>query len=319
MSFYAIPEYIRNKVEQGKQFANFGLLFQKFYPYDGAPDYEKIPHTGSVKRLVQKYRAEFNLIAHKQKQQKDFLENRVHLASKDSILALSAKLTSRLVTGIGEVSPSEVGMVFDRNSGLPYIPAASIKGAVRMAYTINFARKNPDKVSGGTIDENDVDGLKELFGSLDTANASRGGFVFMDSYSVDIPQVVADVMTPHFSNYYGGKNPYPVETESPVPIQFLAVEKGLEFAFRGFFINDDAKKYAPQLMEAFNTALTELGLGAKTATGYGRFTAPSDVSEDIWLKVEQDKLRADERRRKEAEAKAEAKRIAEKKRRRSRK
>jgi CRISPR-associated protein Cmr6 len=49
------------------------------------------------------------------------------------------------------------------------------------------------------------------------------------------------------------------------------LEKGTVFKFRGVFLNKHALKYQKELKAAFATALTELGMGAKTAVGYGRF------------------------------------------------
>ena len=48
------------------------------------------------------------------------------------------------------------------------------------------------------------------------------------------------------------------------------------FKFRGFFLSKEAESSWEQLNEAFFTALTELGIGAKIAVGYGRFEVLGD-------------------------------------------
>ncbi|MBF0259997.1 MAG: type III-B CRISPR module RAMP protein Cmr6, partial [Desulfamplus sp.] len=211
-----------------------------------------------------------------------------------------------LLTGIGETSPTEVGMVFDRNMGIPYLPASSIKGAVRYAYCVNFAKDNPDKVDGGgNLKEDDVDdGLKLLFGGTDANDASRGGFAFIDAYSETVPELKVDIMNPHHGSYYQNKTTDgPVETESPIPIKFLVVEKGLTYKFRGFFINKKAEQYKSQLVEAFHTAMTLLGLGAKTAVGYGRFNNIEDTTDLIKQKAETRKREEEQKLKKKLEQK----------------
>lgn len=275
MTFYSVPAYL--KPEQGK-IANFGLLFQRYYPYDDLPNDKDIPHKESAQKLCKMYQPHgaTKIIAQRNDTQYACLESMAKNNNGNSILELSAALTSRFITGIGEPTPGEVGMAFDRNSGAPYIPAASVKGAVRNAYAVNYARKNPSEVGvSGTIEEEQVPGLTELFGALDTKEASRGGYVFMDTYSSEAPPVVEDIMNPHFSKYYQGEGP-PSEIENPNPIKFLAVEKNCTFYFRGFFVDPECIPYRADLIEAYTVALTEFGLGAKTSSGYGRFTIPID-------------------------------------------
>lgn len=86
-----------------------------------------------------------------------------------------------------------------------------------------------------------------------------------------------DVMTPHYRQYYesDGKKP-PVDDDSPNPINFITVSAGTTFAFAvglspraiHFKATEGLEKWAAdQLKEALN----HLGIGAKTATGYGVF------------------------------------------------
>jgi CRISPR-associated protein Cmr6 len=85
-----------------------------------------------------------------------------------------------------------------------------------------------------------------------------------------------DVMTPHFVKYYNSANAGkqiepPSDNDSPNPINFLTVAAGTEFAFavgvrRGF-----DKSLAEQAAKWLKTALYEMGIGAKTAAGYGVF------------------------------------------------
>lgn len=281
MTYIPLPDYLK---KFNNDIKNFGLIFQKFFPYDN--NSWKTDH--SIDEILKKYSSHASLIKKKNKQQDDFLTG-YHLLSSE-ILQIRASLASRLVTGIGQVSPAEVGMVFDRNMGIPYIPASSVKGAVRYAYCINYMRESDENDpyiesdNGKTEFLTTEPGFTALFGTPDDKNPSKGGFCFMDAYPATSPVIKSDIMNPHFGQYYQGNSP-PLETESPVPIKFLAVEKGLEFNFRGYFIKKGgAEPYKEKLINAFKTALEETGLGAKTAVGYGRFEKIEDLTSIILTK-----------------------------------
>lgn len=312
-----LPGYLadyRNKL------SNFGLYFQKFCRYHIDQDKLETKHSWSNgQRGFKRQDYEWSLVHNQMtnaammasaaghltgihEKQKRYLQEMHEQGA--GVVELSATATTRFLTGIGQTSPTEVGMVFDRNTGLPYLPAASVKGAVRYAWCVNFAMAHPEAVDlkKQTIDENTVPGFLELFGATDADRGGRGGFAFMDVYPENVPDLVMDIMNPHHGKYYRGESPEgPVETESPIPIKFLAVEKGFVFNFRGFFLTPEAEDYRSQLMEAFDFAMTELGLGAKTAVGYGRFTDVSDKTETIIKAIEDRK--AKEFQKKEIERK----------------
>lgn len=279
MIYRPLPKYLQS---QADHISNFGLYFQKYFPYILDKDKGELKtedsgkNTSSIKYVINAYAPDYKLINLKNQIQDNFIKTQK--AKGVEVVNLQAKLISRLVPGIGETSPLEVGMSFDRNSGIPYIPSSTIKGAVSYAYCINYVQDKQDPANDPYIKVNDdklefqteEPGFTLLFGSRESNSANRGGFCFLDAYAQTCPELVIDIMNPHFGSYYSGTNP-PVETESPIPIKFLAVEKGIVFNFRGFFLNKKAVKYKDLLSKAFRTALTSLGLGAKTATGYGLF------------------------------------------------
>jgi len=294
---FPLPGYLeayRDKV------TNFGLYFQRFCKYHINGDQLETQETwNNGEKGPKRQDYEWSLVNNQRtsasmmksaagqlssihKKQNMCLQEMYELGT--GIVDFSAIAATRFLTGIGQTSPTEVGMVFDRNTGLPYLPAASVKGGVRYAYCIIFALKHPEKVhpENQTLEESDVPGLEEIFGSTDANNSARGGLAFMDVYPEEVPDLVVDIMNPHHGKYYRGESPEgPVETESPVPIKFLAVEKGFIFKFRGFFLTPEAQTYRTQLMEAFVFAMTELGFGAKTAVGYGRFDNILDNTESL--------------------------------------
>jgi CRISPR-associated protein Cmr6 len=322
---FPLPAYLekyRDKVQ------NFGFYFNKFYKYQWNGDKletQQSWNNGQKGRDRKDYEwALVNNQVTKSSVMKDCAGQLSDIHDKQTrylkashevgagIIEISAKSSTRFLTGIGQTSPTEVGMVFDRNTGLPFLPASSIKGAVRYAYCVNFALNNPEKIkSDQTLDEKEVEGLETLFGATDTNKGSRGGFAFMDTYSEAVPDLVVDIMNPHHGAYYRGESPEgPVEIESPIPIKFLAVEKGFIFKFRGFFLTAESEKYRIQLLDAFHTAMTDLGLGAKTAVGYGRFQDIQDMTPAIIKEVEHEKVLALEMKKKEEARVQEARRLA---------
>jgi len=95
----------------------------------------------------------------------------------------------------------------------------------------------------------------------------QGNIVFFDAYPEAEPKIEVDVMNPHYSDYYGGEKP-PADYLDPKPIYFLTVEDtNFEF-FIGCKKNID-DSYLTDAENLLKKSLTNYGIGAKTATGYG--------------------------------------------------
>ncbi|MBN1928142.1 MAG: type III-B CRISPR module RAMP protein Cmr6 [Chlorobiaceae bacterium] len=136
-----------------------------------------------------------------------------------------------------------------------------------------FVNGAPDKVNGNYRYETYETVFKK---------AHQGKVIFFDAYPISIPKIETDIMNPHFSDYYrdqAGKQS-PADYLTPVPIPFLTV-KATTFRFilgiresensvipegslleRGIPLLDVAKQW-------LTNALSEHGIGAKTAVGYG--------------------------------------------------
>jgi CRISPR-associated protein Cmr6 len=96
----------------------------------------------------------------------------------------------------------------------------------------------------------------------------KGQVLFLDAYPKDRLALEVDVLNPHYGAYYRAHATPPADYLSPVPTYFLTVAKGSTFHFilagRDAGLVGRAKSW---LMRG----LTELGLGGKTAAGYGFF------------------------------------------------
>lgn len=188
----------------------------------------------------------------------------------------------RWIVGLGNQTALETGITLHHTYGVPYIPGSALKGLTQALVEL----ENPTNLS----DEKKV----ELFG-IQTARSSSedhetpaaktpeeqraGEVVFVGAFPTceDPPQLKVDVMTPHFPQYYQGDRDDPLEIEDPTPIPFLVVSGGtykVILALRrgknsaagtnSGSLLEDAQKLCRQ-------ALDEMGIGGKTAKGYGYF------------------------------------------------
>jgi len=186
--------------------------------------------------------------------------------------AISCDLDWHMVTGTGEAHPLENGFRWHHTLSVPYLPASSIKGMLRAW------------LSAWASDTFTAQELTLLFGNEpEAAEASMGQLQFFDALPVSPPILSLDVMTPHGGDWYmkGGSEPgkpntVPADWQSPVPITFLVVKKA-HFLFTLAARNEAAKALLPKVMAALADALSILGIGAKTALGYGVMTKRADA------------------------------------------
>lgn len=190
------------------------------------------------------------------------------LARSNSGEAFYFETASRFATGLGREHPVENGFVWHPLLGTPCLPGSSVKGLVR-AWATSWATKTDDHEAT----------LARIFGPRDLHGtpASIGSVIFFDAIPTKPVQLAADVMTPHYGPYYEGKADDkgqivpPADWHSPVPIPFLTVAAGQSFLFSLAPRLPADKADCQQAAIWLETALCELGAGAKTAVGYGRF------------------------------------------------
>lgn len=195
----------------------------------------------------------------------------------------------RVIVGLGDKGPLEFGITLHPITGLPYIPGSALKGLCRSYALLTLAAHEDVKVEVETValkklDEALIAGKHDhipeavnyrlAFGSQENA----GGCVFYDAIlsnlDLNAPVFTLDVMTPHFGKYYTSNgNDAPNDSDNPNPVSYITITQGISFAFAigrrtSFADGGETVKQARRWLRA---SLQELGVGAKTAQGYGVF------------------------------------------------
>lgn len=110
--------------------------------------------------------------------------------------------------------------------------------------------------------------FRQIFGWLGAA----GQIIFYDAIPAKTPRLMAEVMTPHFPNYYS-KGESPTDADSPNPVTFLTIEPGTPFLFAiGWrHLHSTIETAVRQAAKWLGFGLQKLGIGGKTSSGYGFF------------------------------------------------
>jgi len=178
------------------------------------------------------------------------------------------KLVGRMVVGIGAASVRETSIALLRPWGVPYVPGSALKGlASHVAHQAGGEWKRAEKPG------EEAGALHRLiFGDV----TGGGSVVFHDAWwqpQGDRLPILADTMTPHHTKYYtSGEAAAPLDTDEPNPVSFLTSAGTYLVALSG-------PPQAVEIAESFlRRGLDALGIGAKTAAGYGRATLEASRS-----------------------------------------
>jgi len=215
------------------------------------------------------------------------IANRIwHIAQKTTTINPKKILLQpqwRFASGLGGESVYETGITLHHVYGIPYIPSSSVKGVVR-SWIISQKYDNKEELAirdewfidlFGCPDQilNDRGKYKSNYGS-EVGVSRKGNVVFFDAFPTKEQTIEADIMNPHFPEYYAGKKP-PTDFQSPIPVLFLAVAKTpFQFVFGYQKATEhtafkNGEKIMQEIEQYLKSALTQHGIGAKTAVGYG--------------------------------------------------
>jgi len=191
------------------------------------------------------------------------LKNRKN--SLPDILTFVLTTKTRVIVNHGGESILDNSIALHTYYGFPIIPGSAIKGVAR-----HFCEEFENL-------ENPL--IKKIFGNFPNDKESEEGeIIFLDAWPVNIEKVLEiDVFTPHYQKYYQTSNllELPRDDQKPIPVNFLAVKKGIKFEFviapTSKCKKEDRKSLLNVTKDIVIKALKTFGVGAKTGSNYGYF------------------------------------------------
>lgn len=259
MEIVAIREYHKEVAfEQSQGADNLGLSFEKFLG--------QIEEHGEKDKNLEKITGfRFNKSPYlKECYSYAFKQWKSALERQENALCFSVVALSKVILGSGNASSIEVGLNLNKPWGVPYISGSSIKGAIA-----SYLRRT------GTMSEESADYVN-IFGGAYNNEKYSGSVVFNDAwlYFDTDTWFVKDIINPHYQKYYKGDG-MPNGMDNAVPVKTLALDSGLSF----FVSMQGPRELLEYLKNVMEKAFEEVGIGAKTAVGYGRFKVVSSESE----------------------------------------
>jgi CRISPR-associated protein Cmr6 len=190
----------------------------------------------------------------------------------------TAQARGRMVVGLGAESVLETAVTLHRTYGVPYIPGSALKGLAA-----RFVRERLAGEHWGCWQKNDNTWIwqagkdyRTLFGDTDSA----GYITFFDALYVpnsghEGRPLWPDIITVHHKDYYQQGTSAPADWDSPTPIPFLSATGCYLIAL------DGQVDWVEQTFEILGHAMREMGVGAKTSSGYGRMELEEAQAEPV--------------------------------------
>lgn len=252
--------------------ANIGLWYNKFFnQWEKSGEEWKVKENGKLAWLKSVQGVEIG----SEEQLQENIERYIKLIRTLDGELLYFKNTSSFVIGIGNAHPIENGFTWHYNLGLPYLPSSSIKGMVR-AWAKNWDTSNDNKEL-----------IYGLLGAEKSQDPKTGDIIFFDALPVKPVKLEADIMTVHYNDYYS-QGSAPGDWENPIPIPFLTVSPHQQFILGIVPRNKKNKDSLSVITKWLSDAFNVLGIGAKTAVGYGLFEkiSPDSLPHEVGSYIE---------------------------------
>lgn len=187
------------------------------------------------------------------------------------------KIEGRLLIGLSSGGALETGCAVHHTYGTPYLPGSSIKGAVR-AWAQQHLQE-PDALNyifGCEPDTQHDDGLS-------------GEIIFHDAWWIPDSggnrhknqPFAEEVVTVHHPEYYQSKGETPAtDLDSPIPNAMIGVRGSFLFTLESNAAHDNTC-WLNLTTFMLKQALSNNGIGAKTAAGYGYLKEDSSETERL--------------------------------------
>ena len=178
----------------------------------------------------------------------------------------TARVKGRMIIGLGEESVLETAITLHRTYGVPYIPGSALKGLAA-----NYARQRL-----GEAWQKGSEAYKIVFGDTD----DTGYITFFDALYIPgtgfkEKALYPDVITVHHQKYYQGTDTAPADWDDPNPVPFLSATGSYLIALAGPELQQE-EEWVKVTFAILRHALADMGIGAKTSSGYGRMELEID-------------------------------------------
>jgi CRISPR-associated protein Cmr6 len=286
---YPLPsDTQQNFLKVNEKCSNLSLLLDRYIPckYNSSKkewdsknkwEFEGKDKNNFLTSIVKDFNFSFDLInSHYQRWQKRIQYYQNFSYCQD----FTASPEWRVIVGLGQASILETSITLDRITGIPIIPGSALKGlaasyallcVLEKTNRLDEVEKEYQKYLKKEIDEVPDNYLKfiKMFGY----EGQAGGVVFLDAVPTTVPTLEPDIMNNHYPDYYGDKNGTiaPTPYQKPNPVYFLTLGKKSQFAFAvaSRTLDKDSQDLVDHACKWLKAGLSELGIGAKTAAGYG--------------------------------------------------
>jgi CRISPR-associated protein Cmr6 len=285
-----------------KSFENIGLFYQKYY-FRGV-DFSQVDFKNNSKTIIKECNQ--TLLGFKK------LNNNYFFHAKDDSKFPLKNSYPGIVTGIGMKHETgiegelKLGLYFDYTCGMPCIPGASIKGALRSAFPQTVKHSSTTlKVKYAKafiinemlneiapeifpkIDPKDKNNFEDIFSKINLIEREifDGEKVYIKKN--DVAETQKDYLSVYQRDIFHDafivkgdskdrilaedsitNHPHPLK--NPNPVIFLKIIPGVTIQFN-FDLKDGIYLNANQKIELFKKIVKYYGIGAKTNVGYGQF------------------------------------------------
>lgn len=205
-----------------------------------------------------------------------WLDRTASQARPDHYRCIRLVADGKLLVGLGRAHILQnIGLAFDHTSGLPLIPGSAVKGVVSTWAAWSAAGEalflDPPQILKNRAtfrDECTILAQRILGDNAETGSTSGGEVIFLGGYPETVPTLGLDIVNPHHE-------PDGSDKRSLTPNVFLCLEPTPTTIWRLPLLarpgSEDPAKLLQVAGDWMIEALTQTGIGAKTAAGYGRF------------------------------------------------
>lgn len=272
---YPLPQDTRQKfADSQRRCSNLSLLLDRYVGYLDGWNFEEKQKGEFFRKIKANFRFDDALVEHHHRRWQAIAQSFPYTQN------FTATPEWRMIVGLGQSSILETSMMLDRITGIPVIPGSALKGLAASYALLCVLEKTKridevEKIYQQFLKQ-EITELPEHFEDyvrIFGCQGEVGKVVFLDAVPTQAPVLEPDIMNNHYPEYYGDKEGVqaPTPYQNPVPVYFLTLGRKSQFAFAVAGKDDQPKtqELVNKARQWLQAGLSDLGIGAKTAAGYG--------------------------------------------------